>query len=68
MIAKYPGKCFYCGKPVKVGRDQYDIEINASYHIECHEDPKPTPRCYEIADACGFVEHERALTVSWGKQ
>lgn len=71
MIAKYPGRCRYCGKPIEVGRDEYDIETKTSYHVECHENPKPTPECYAIADRCGFVpagDVERTSFVALGEQ
>jgi hypothetical protein len=37
MIAKFPGKCSYCGKPTKAGIDTYDTTIKKAYHQICHD-------------------------------
>lgn len=57
MISKYPGTCCYCKLPTKAGVDEYEIESKASYHVECHENPKPTPECYAIAARLGYRQY-----------
>lgn len=64
MIAKYPSKCTYCGKPIVVGRDQYDVERKVSYHIECEEEAEnrpPSPASFKLADDLGFIQFRPEL-------
>lgn len=61
MIAKYPAKCRYCGKPIEVGKDEYDIDSRSSYHWECHDNPKPTPEAHDFAERLGFRKHDEAM-------
>ena len=64
MIAKYPGKCRYCGSPVMIGRDEYDIETKTSYHLECREEEDnapPSPADYRRAEALGFIHYDPSV-------
>ena len=64
MRAKYPGRCRYCQQPIEVGRDEYDIDTNTSYHIECAEkqaNTPPGPEDYERAHAIGFISFDPDL-------
>jgi hypothetical protein len=69
MIAKYPGLCMYCRKPIEVGVDTYDIEIKKSYHEACRENQPPRPEDYKLADELDFVPHDdasiRAAAARW---
>ena len=58
MIAKYPSKCRYCGNPIQVRRDEYDIETKSSYHLECREEEDSAPPSsadHRRAEALGFI-------------
>lgn len=69
MIAKYPGTCMFCRKPIAVGVDTYDLEIKKSYHEACKENQPPGPEAYTLADQLGFVPHDeasiRAAVADW---
>lgn len=72
MIAKYPGRCTYCGKPIKPGVDTYDVEIKKSYHEICKEAQGDEPAgddVIRLAERLGFVPHTdadiRAALAAW---
>lgn len=71
MIAKYPAKCRYCGKSIKVGEDEYDYENKSSYHVACFEsqDRSPGAEAIELADRLLFCAHDdgsiRAMAGQW---
>lgn len=71
MIAKYPAKCRYCGKPIKVGEDEYDYENKSSYHVACFESQNHSPgtEAIALADRLLFCPHDdgsiRAMAGQW---
>lgn len=65
MIARYPGKCRYCGHPITVGVDEYDLTSKTSYHPACHENQPPGPEDYALADRLGFKPHAEAGEMDW---
>jgi hypothetical protein len=60
MIAKYPSKCRYCGKPITVGTDEYEIESKTSYHRDCHEaqDLFSAREAEELAERLHFERYD----------
>jgi hypothetical protein len=56
MIAKYPGKCRYCKKPIEVGRDEYEVETKTSFHPECRDSQSPEASAFTLATDLGFIE------------
>lgn len=60
MIAKFPGRCMFCKKPIVVGVDTYDVEIKKAFHETCKENQPPGPEAYTLADELGFVSHNDA--------
>ncbi len=57
MIAKYHGRCTFCGKPIVVGVDQYDVERKESFHNDCKfgEESNPGPDAFRLANELGFI-------------
>ena len=69
MIAKYPGKCYLCGSPITVGKDEYDFDQKRSFHrlcVEQEEEQGPTQEQIALADRLGFthLSWERLLFLS----
>jgi hypothetical protein len=56
VIAKFPGFCMFCKKPIEPGKDIYDVSIKQSYHETCLENRPPGPEAFALADRLGFIE------------
>jgi hypothetical protein len=70
MIARYPGICRYCKKPIEVGRDEFDIDKRINYHVECVENPAPGPpgrEAYVLADKLGYIPSSQLADHRWTK-
>jgi hypothetical protein len=57
MIAKLPGFCCFCRKPIEPGRDTYEVETRRNWHEACRENQPASPEQFAIADRLGFVKH-----------
>ena len=57
MIAKWPGKCGICGKPITPGVDTYGLEKKKSFHEDClhKKDPFSDAEASDLADRCLFI-------------
>jgi hypothetical protein len=60
VIARYPAKCFVCGKSITVGIDEYDYDLKRSVHLACkaEDNPQPTAEQLALAEKLGFKPHE----------
>lgn len=70
MIAKYPGLCAHCKKPIEPRVDHYDIASKKNYHAACAETSQPesvhdTAGGHALADMLGFVGHGEAIPDWW---
>lgn len=65
MIAKYPGQCRYCHRPIEVGADEYDTATKTNYHVECHESQPADAETYALAERLGFVSVDVSRIDDW---
>lgn len=65
MLARYPGSCIYCKKPITVGVDTYDVDTKQNWHEVCHESQPPGPDAFRLADSLGFIGPNEPIPQSW---
>jgi hypothetical protein len=65
MQSRYAGRCKGCNKPYAEGEDIFWTKETGAYCWDCHDNPKPGPESYALAQRLGWLSSDAALHRKW---
>jgi hypothetical protein len=65
MLSRFAGRCKGCNKPYAEGEDIFWTKETGAYCWDCHDNPKPGPADYALAQRLHFMSHDAALHQLW---